>query len=121
MNRRQKRADEARRKILASGDQELINRLHLLEASAGSAGQRGGRGGPGMLGTAAAVGGGAYLGTLLAGMTLNAEMQRAFAAVAEDMGFNAGDLGLSPALFEGDPGVDADGGLFDGFDGFFDL
>jgi len=120
MNRRQKRAEEARRKILQSGDQELINRLHLLEASQARAGR--GRG-PGLLGTAAAVGGGAYLGTLLAGMTLNAEMQRAFAAVAEDMGFNPGDLGLSPAAMEGDVGDVGgdDGGLFDGFGGFFDI
>ncbi|ABM61845.1 hypothetical protein [Halorhodospira halophila] len=118
MNRRQKRAEEARRTILESGDRELINRLHLMEASQARSG-RGGRG-PGLLGTAAAVGGGAYLGTLLAGMTLNAEMQRAFAAVAEDMGVSPGDLGLSPAAMEGDVGAD-DGGLFDDFGGFFDL
>ncbi len=101
MTDRSHRAEEARRKILESGDRELINRLHLLEATAGQA--PGGQpatpaapaarqgGGPGLLGTGLAVAGGAYLGTVLAGMTLSGEMQQAFASVAEDLGIDVTD------------------------------
>lgn len=120
MSHRRKRAEEARRRILESGDQELINRLHLLEASQG--GGRLERGGPGLLGTTLAVGSGAYLGSLLAGMTLSAEMQRAFAEVAEDMGISPAELGIGGAAggaMEG--GAEGADGLLDGLDGFLDL
>lgn len=109
------RAEAARRKILASGDRELINRLHLLEATTPPpAAQRG----PGLLGMGAAVAGGAWLGTVLAGMTLSGEMQDAFAAVAEDLGIDLGGLDTGAV-----DGVDAsgEGDLFDGLGDFFDL
>ena len=108
------RAEAARRKILASGDRELINRLHLLEATTPPPRQPG----PGLLGMGAAVAGGAWLGTVLAGVTLSGEMQDAFAAVAEDLGIDAGGLGAG-----GLDAVDAagEGDFLDGFGDFFDL
>ncbi len=125
------RAEAARRKILASGDPELIGRLHLLDAAApgaqsGAARRPAAGASPGLLGMGLAVAGGAWLGTVLAGLTLSGEMQAAFADVAEDLGIDM--AGIDPATL-GEGGDIApteasdigDGDLFDGFGDFFDL
>ena len=127
---RARRAEAARQKILASGDQELIRRLYLLEAasppqgapvpppSAGQPAPRG-AGGPGLLGMGLAVAGGAWLGTVLGGMTLSGEMQQAFADVAEDLGFDMEGVdmaSLSEAEADIDPDADFGGDLGDFFD-----
>lgn len=124
MTDRAHRAEEARQKILASGDQDLINRLHLLEAAAGHAAPGAGvaRGveGPRLLDTGLAMAGGVWLGTVLAGLTLSGEMQDALAAVAEE-------LGLDPEIAPQDGAEAADaageGGLFDdlGLGDLFDV
>ena len=124
MTDRNRRAEEARQKILDSGDPELIKRLYLLEAA--QAPREAGRTGPSLLGTGLAVAGGAWLGTVLAGLTLSGEMQAAFADVAEDLGIDM--AGIDPATL-GEGGDIApteasdigDGDLFDGFGDFFDL
>ena len=94
---RSARAEAARRTILASGNPELINRLHLLDAAAPAAADgtpkaADNRHSPVPWGTAAAAGGGALggvmLGTVLGGMMLDAQMRAAFAALAEDAGFD---------------------------------
>ena len=90
MTDRNRRAEEARQKILDSGDPELIKRLYLLEAA--QAPREAGRTGPSLLGTGLAVAGGAWLGTVLAGMTLSGEMRGAFSVVAEDIGLDPGGL-----------------------------
>lgn len=87
MSRRAARAEAARKRILASGNRELIDRLALLDAAAGRAPRRArasrsaGRG-PELLATGLSVAGGAWLGTVLAGVTMDAAMRRAFAEVA---------------------------------------
>ena len=119
------RAEAARRKILESGDPELIKRLHLLEATApaqggGPAPQQQGSALPGFLGLGLAAAGGAWLGTVLGGLVLSREMEQAFSQVAEDLGLDAGPAGGEA----GDP-VEAsqEGGddFLGGFDEFFDL
>jgi hypothetical protein len=122
------RAEAARHRILESGDAELIRRLYLLEAATPPAGA--GRGaaqrGPGLLGTGLAVAGGAWLGTVLGGLTLSGEMQDAFAAVAEDLGIDLTGVDMAalgdaeaadPALFE-DLGL---GDIADDLGAFFDI
>ncbi|MBK1674138.1 hypothetical protein CKO35_12660 [Ectothiorhodospira shaposhnikovii] len=126
MDSRRKRAEEARQKILQSGNKELIDRLHFLEATQGNPqiAARGRRGGPGLLGTGLAAAGGAYLGTLFAGMVMSSQMQQAFADVAMDLGVSPLDIGLDTAHLDLDPGeMGADeGGFLDGFgDDFFDI
>ncbi|HDR28642.1 hypothetical protein [Rhodovulum sp.] len=122
MTDRTRRAEEARQKILASGDAELIDRLHLLDAAAGTAPPARparNRAGPGLLGTGLAVAGGAWLGTVLAGLTLSGEMQAAFAAVADELGFDPDIAGLDgEALAEASDDGDFldDFGLGDLFD-----
>jgi hypothetical protein len=128
MSDRAQRAEEARRKILDSGDAELIRRLHLLEAAApahrpvppaGSAPTpaRGDRG-PGLLGMGLAVAGGAWLGTVLGGMTLSGEMQEAFADIASDLGIDMD--GVDMANLDGS-GFDEAGDVADPGDGFGDF
>ncbi|MGY6635117.1 MAG: hypothetical protein ACXIU8_15450 [Alkalilacustris sp.] len=114
------RAEAARHKILASGDADLINRLHLLEAAAPQAraaaagpmsdGPRPQRqDGPGVWGMGLAVAGGAWLGTVLGGLALSGEMQRAFAEVAEGLGLDPS--GLTDTASTGDEASgDLDGG-----------
>jgi len=108
-NDRESRAEAARRMILASGNPDLINRLHLLDAAAPgtTAGPAAGAPAPAPAptsgqpaaspwGTAAAAGAGALggvmlgsvLGTVLGGMMLDAPMRAAFAALAEEAGFD---------------------------------
>lgn len=91
------RAEAARRAILASGDTELIRRLYLLEAATPpeATGGRPRAAGPGLLGTGFAVAGGAWLGTVLGGLTLSGEMQQAFAAVAEDLGIDVAGVDMA--------------------------
>jgi hypothetical protein len=98
-----RRAEEARAKILASGDPELIKRLHLLEAAAARPAAPG-RAGPGLLGTGLAVAGGAWLGTVLAGVTLSGPLQAAFASVAEDLGIDTADMDWA-GLAEAEPQI----------------
>lgn len=113
---RKARAEEARARILASGNQELIDRLLLLEATQGQAQpapqprQQGGLFGSSLLGTAAAVAGGVWLGNLLAGMTLSSAMAQDFGLVAEDLGIDPAALGLEGTLASA-------GGLAGGMDG----
>ncbi|MCC6006550.1 MAG: hypothetical protein JJU40_02600 [Rhodobacteraceae bacterium] len=132
---RKARAEEARARILASGNQDLIDRLYLLEASQGAQGQHGAHanapapsalGGASLLGTAAAVAGGVWLGNLLTGMTLSSAMRDDFGAVAEGMGLDPGALGLgtlaSAGLMEdlglSDLGI---GDIGEGLGDFFDI
>ncbi|MBK5928785.1 hypothetical protein [Rhodobaculum claviforme] len=112
------RAEAARKKILESGNPDLIGRLHLLEATAASGPARPQpSGGPGLLGMGLAVAGGAWLGSVLGGLTLSGEMQRAFSEVAEGMGLDPADIAAIDAA-----DIDASGdGIFDDFGGFFDL
>lgn len=118
MDERSRRAEEARQKILDSGDPELIRRLYLLEAA--QVPRSGGRPGPGLLGTGLAVAGGAWLGTVLAGMTLTGELQDAFATIAEDLGIDPATLDLAQAAEAGEGGLLDDLGLGDLGD-FFDI
>lgn len=122
------RAEAARRRILDSGDAELIRRLYLLEAARPPA-MAGGvvrPGRAGLLGTGLAVAGGAWLGTVLGGLTLSGEMQDAFAAVAEDLGMDMTGVDMAalgesdatdPALFD-DLGL---GDIADDLGAFFDI
>ncbi len=123
------RAEAARRKILESGDPELIKRLHLLEATASTQGAnaqtaqpaRQGSALPGILGIGAAAMGGAWLGTVLGGMAISHEMEQAFAEVAEGMGLDLGTLDGA----EGSEAIETSHGGGDdflgGFDDFFDI
>ena len=110
MTQRSRRAENARRMILDSGDPELIRRLHLLEATAPEAappqGNARGRGG-----AALAAGAGGMIGAVLGGVVLSSMMQSAFAAVAEDLGIDTDGTDLDP---EAD-GADDDGGDGGGF------
>ncbi|GAA0310179.1 hypothetical protein [Rhodovulum strictum] len=115
MTDRARRAEEARQKILASGDPELINRLHLLDAASAAPARHPPRA-PGLLGTGLAVAGGAWLGTVLAGLTLSGEMQAAFAAVADDLGLDPGLGALDAAALAEEDGFLDDFGLGDLFD-----
>ena len=120
MDDRARRAGEARQKILESGDPELIRRLYLMEAA--RAPRAGGRPGPGLAGAGLALAGGAWLGTVLAGATLSVEMRQAFAAVAEEMGFEpaelrfAGSGGLPDGSLPDELGLGDLGDLSDFFD-----
>jgi len=102
MDERTRRAEAAREKILASGNPDLINQLHLMEAAqarpapAASTGPQGWL--RGMATTGLAVAGGAWLGTSLAHLGLSAEMEAAFAAVAEDLGFGPDTADAAGAL-----------------------
>jgi len=122
MTDRQNRAEAARAKILASGNPDLINQLHLMEATQGAAPQPpAAQGGPG-LGTfllgGAALAGGAWLGAGLAAMALDDDMREAFAVLAEDMGLAPPD---SADLDSAEMATDTDGGLLDGFGDIFDI
>ena len=143
MSDRAQRAEDARRKILESGDPELIRRLYLLEAAAPPQGQPQGqvqgqmqpdRGGPGLLGMGLAVAGGAWLGTVLGGLTLSPAMQQAFADVAGDLsvdmdgvdmanldGANPDGDSLSETHDASDTGDWGSGDADGGFGDFFDL
>lgn len=135
MTDRAQRAEEARRKILETGDPELIRRLYLLEAAAPPQGsvppQQGqppsaapGSGGPGLLGLGMAVAGGAWLGTVLGGLTLSPAMSAAFADVAADLGVDMDGVDLASLGCE-DVGTEGAGDFGDGAFGdlgdFFDL
>ena len=120
------RAEAARRSILDSGDPELIHRLYLLEAATPPAATGRGTVPPDYLGTGLAVAGGAWLGTVLGGLTLSGEMQEAFAAVAEDLGIDMAGVDMAalgdeaatdPALFE-ELGL---GDIADDLGAFFDI
>lgn len=134
------RAAAARAKILASGDEELIKRLYLLEATQGAAGasapnaKAGQAGeapftqaaGPSLLGLGLATAGGVFAGSWLAGHALSGEMSRAFADVAADLGVNPADLGLDPIAGAHTPieaSDDAGGGFLDdlGLGDIFDI
>lgn len=125
MTDRTQRAEEARRKILNSGDPELIRRLHLLEAAspppAQARPQAGSDRGPGLLGMGLAVAGGAWLGTVLGGLTLSGEMREAFADVAGDLGIDLEGVDLASLDEAGAEGDIADGDGLDGFGDVFDL
>lgn len=141
MTDRARRAEEARQKILDSGDPDLIRRLQLLEATApqqpaaadrtpapppspapGPWGAgRGSGGGPSLLGMGLAVAGGAWLGTVLGGMTLSPAMAQAFSDVAEDLGIDMDGVDLTE-LEDGSEGMDASGDATDpGGEGFGDF
>lgn len=82
MTQRSRRAENARKIILESGDPELIRRLHLLEATASDTPpQR-----SSAAGSAVAAGAGGLVGAVLGGVVLSSMMQSAFAAVAEELG-----------------------------------
>ena len=102
-----RRAEAARAKILASGNPDLINRLHLIEATqarrpaadgasapaATAPRAGGGMGMGGLLATGAAVAGGAWLGTTLAAAAIGPEFEQAFADIAAELGMDApGDI-----------------------------
>ena len=130
------RAEAARRKILDSGDPELIKRLHLLEATAPARAAPQGQptppstgaqhsparsGMPGLLGLGLAAAGGAWLGTVLGGMALSREMEAAFAEVAEGMGLDPSALDATDGVEPVETSQDADEGFLGGFDDFFDV
>ena len=127
------RAEAARRKILESGDPDLIKRLHLLDATAPAqagqppstapAGSPGPQGSalPGMLGLGLAAAGGAWLGTVLGGMALSQEMEQAFAEVAEGLGLDPSALDATDGAEAMETSQDADDSLLGGFDDFFDI
>lgn len=129
MTDRQERAEAARRKILASGNPDLINQLHLMEAAQVSQTPpgRAAQGGPGpgtfVLGGVALAGGawlGAWLGASLAALALDDEMQEAFAVLAEDLGL-AESTDLADSAGAAGPEPEAGGDLFDDLGGFFDI
>jgi len=105
MTQRSRRAENARRMILESGDPELIRRLHLLEAAAPEPRGRSG----GTAGTAAAAGAGGMVGAVLGGVVLSSMMQSAFAAVAEDLGLDGAEVDSDDDA----DGDDEDGGFLD--------
>jgi len=128
MTAERKRVEDARAAILASGDRDLINRLHLLDAARGDPGNLQVRdNGPSLLGTGLAVAGGMVLGNLLAGMTLSRDMAAAFATLAADAGLEPGALGLGATEAVDVAGTAEDGLLDDlglgdlGLDDFFDI
>lgn len=103
MTDREARSEAARRKILASGNQDLIDRLHLIDAAAAQPAAAAGRkaAGPSLrspLETVALVAGGVWLGNLLAGLSIGRELQAAFATVVADAGFDPAELGLGPDI-----------------------
>ncbi|SDW70413.1 hypothetical protein [Roseicitreum antarcticum] len=106
------RAKAARDKILSSGNPDLINRLHLLEATGKDPARVPPSAGTGLFGLGMAAFGGAYLGNLLAGWDITDEMSEAFAVVADDLGLEgAEDTSAGGGL--GDIGEDDGGfGLF---------
>lgn len=138
-----RRAQRAREMILKSGNPDLIGRLHLLDAAAEkqNAGQQNAAdqtapspsSGPSPWGTGLAAGagagigalGGVMLGTVLGGMMLDAQMRAAFAAVAEEVGFDPSDIDstLSDAALTGEEAGEAgmDAGDDDWLSGIFDL
>lgn len=102
---RKERAETARTSILASGDKELIQKLHLMEASYQSAGQTAsnqaaaaGRSGPGLIGTAAAVAGGMVVGNVISGAVQAAQLEAALQDIQADLG---ADTQLSMASLDG--------------------
>lgn len=133
-----RRAEAARAKILASGNPDLINQLHLMEAAQagraappqGTRGQAGGgaggiTGGLGLgtvLAAGAAVAGGAWLGASLAALSLDDEMQEAFATLAADLGIDM-DAGADGGMEGFDAAEGAEGGFFDdlGLGDIFDI
>lgn len=126
MDDRSRRAEAAREKILASGNPDLINQLHLMEAAqarpapAASTGPQGWLGG--MATTGLAVAGGAWLGTSLAHLSLSADMEAAFAAVAEDLGLGPDAAQGMYALPEVHDAATDDGFFGDlGLDDLFDI
>lgn len=114
MSETSNRAKAAREKILNSGNPDLINRLHLLEATGKDPARVPPPSGGGLFGLGLAALGGAYLGNLLGGTDVTAEMSDAFAAIAEDLGldFDESD-GAGTDVSAGDMGDDDGGfGLF---------
>lgn len=118
MTKRSRRAENARRMILESGDPELIRRLHLLEATAPDAPARQGSG-SGRGGAALGAGAGGLVGAVLGGVVLSSMMQSAFAAVAEDLGMDPEGSDIDA---DADTGDDDAGGFLDDLGlGDFDL
>ncbi len=115
MTQRSRRAENARKIILESGDPELIRRLHLLEATASDTPppQRGSA-----AGSAVAAGAGGLVGAVLGGVVLSSMMQSAFAAVAEDLGVDTDGTDLDD---DADDAGDSGGFLDDLGLGDFDL
>jgi hypothetical protein len=120
------RAEAARKAILESGDAELIRRLYLLEAATPPDAAVRTLPRSGLVGTGVAVAGGAWLGTVLGGLTLSGEMQEAFVAVAEDLGIDLTGVDMAAigavapadtALFE-ELGL---GDIADDLGAFFDI
>ncbi len=131
-----RRAEAAREAILKSGNPDLIGRLHLLDAAADK--QQAGKPGaplpppdPSPWGTGLAAGagalGGVMLGTVLGGMVLDAQMRAAFAAVAEEAGFDPAEVDATlneagwPGEDAGTGGEAAEAGDEDWLGGFFDI
>ncbi|MCC6001492.1 MAG: hypothetical protein JJU19_11605 [Pararhodobacter sp.] len=134
---RDRRAEAARQTILNSGNPDLINRLHLLDAAAGQAQAQSGpqpaeRSGATPWGTAMAAGagagmgvlGGMMLGTVLGGLALDEQMRAPFATLAEEAGFDPGmiEASLADTASTGDnPGDMGDAGDDDWLGGLFDI
>lgn len=85
------RAEEARAAILASGNKEAIERLHLMEASYQASQNQVApqRAGSGMLGTATAVAGGMVIGNAISGAVQAAQLEAAFADIEANLDASA--------------------------------
>lgn len=87
---RKERSEKAREAILTSGNQEMINKLHLMDASyqqnsASSASPVQSRGGSSALGTAAAVAGGLVVADAITTGIHQAELETAMADIEADL------------------------------------
>jgi len=100
---RKQRAEDARAAILASGDQEMINRLRLMEATAqggtnaAAAQMQPASAMPSLVGTAAAVTGGIVVGNAITGAVQMAALETALQDVLADLeqGGHLGDSDLA--------------------------
>lgn len=91
MSQQSDRAQAAREKIMNSGNPDLINRLHLMDATGKDPARPPASSGTGLFGLGLAAFGGAYLGNLLAGTDISDEMSDAFATIADDLGLETAD------------------------------
>jgi hypothetical protein len=92
---RKQRAEEAREKILASGNEELISRLHLMEATGAGRQVANTQGGGNALGTAAAVAGGVLVANAVSAQIAAAELEAAFADIQADVDGQLAELDAS--------------------------
>ena len=107
---RKERAETARAAILASGDKDAIEQLHLMEASyqqatVGTRGQGMGSGNS-ALGTAAAVAGGMVVGNAISTSIQAAQLEAAFADLQADLEAAEIELGDMASLGEADFDLD---------------